>query len=80
MDLIDSLLRAMLSETGVLSAILFIEVVYLTIQLGKNREDKDKLHEQVLQLATNQVAVTKDVQNVLEKVIELMPARGGKDV
>lgn len=80
MELIQEIVRALLSETGVLSAILFIEVVYLSIQIGNLRGDKDKLHDQVLQLATNQVAVTKDVQNVLEKVIELMPARGGKDV
>ena len=66
--------KTLMSESGMVASLLAIAVMYQTRQLGKAREKIDGLHGQILQLATAQIRAMTEVQNVLEKVVDLTPA------
>lgn len=75
---IAQFLNSMMSEAGIVAVLLLFAVWYQTKELGKSRDEAKLLHGQILQLATGQIATMKEVQNVLEKVIDLTPKRESK--
>ena len=73
--LFDSLL-----VSGPVAALLFLCLIYQSWKLSRAEKHKQELNQQVFQLATSSISTMKDVQSVLEKVVEVSTARGGKDV
>lgn len=64
----------LMTDGGLAAALLAIAVIYQTRQLGKERAKNDGLNGQILRLSTAQIAAMKEVQNVLEKVVDLTPS------
>lgn len=70
----SQILERLLTDGGLAAALLAVAVIYQTRQLGKERAKNDVLNGQVLRLSTAQIAAMKEVQNVLEKVVDLTPS------
>lgn len=66
--------KTLMTEAGLVAVLLAFAVMYQTRQLGKARDKVDNLNGQILQLATAQIRAMMEVQNVLEKVVDLTPA------
>lgn len=65
--------QKLFTEAGLVAVLLTFAVIYQTRQLGKERNKTDSLNGQILQLATAQIRAMMEVQNVLEKVVDLTP-------
>lgn len=73
------LCNSMLSEAGILATVLFIGLIYQTSQLNKERNKLDLLRSQLTELSVSYISAMKGVENVLEKLIDLMPSRSLKN-
>ena len=67
------------TEAGVVAISFLFGLIYQTRQLNASRKENKTLNEQILQLATSQIAANKEVQKVLEMVVHAMPSTGGNN-
>lgn len=72
-EFILKLFNDLLSEAGMVSVILLLAVIHQTRQLGLERVSNKQLNDNMLNLAVNQVAAMKEVQAILDKLIETFP-------
>lgn len=71
------ILKHILSESGIVAFILSIAVLWQTKQLSKANKDNKELNSLILQLALSQVSVNKEIQAIIERIIDdLLPAYG----
>lgn len=67
------ILRHILTENGIVALLLSVAVLWQTRQLANERKDNKELNNLILQLATSQVAANKEIQALLERLIDLIP-------
>lgn len=67
---IGSFLNSLMSEAGVVAVLLMAALLYQTNELKLVRRENAKLHEKVLQLATNSVSTMGQLQATLDKFIQ----------
>lgn len=71
---VSEFLHQLLSEAGCIAVILLFTTCYQTKQLNKERTENKSLNANILNLATTQVSANKEVQLILEKVIDAVAA------
>ncbi len=69
------LFNMLLSEAGMLSVLLLSAVLYQTRQLNLEKASNKQLNDDMLHLAVNQVAAMKEMQAILDKLIETFPTK-----
>lgn len=72
METISLLINKILSETGLLSAMLFISCLYEKWELYNERKKTQALNDKVFELAQNQVSAMNQLQHVIKNVMELV--------
>lgn len=72
--------EAVFTEAGVIAISFLFGLIYQTRQLNSSRGETRGLNNQILQLATSQIAANKEVQKVLEIIVDRLPSSGGKNV
>lgn len=76
----STFLQAVFTAGGVVAISFLFGLIYQTRQLKLAQAECRGLNGQILQLATSQIATMKEVQKVLEKVVDAMPETGAKHV
>lgn len=70
--MINQLWTAIFTQAGLVAAILFLGILYQTRQLNKSNGEVKAINSQVMNLAVSQVAAMKEVQNMLDKIADII--------
>lgn len=69
----NEIIKYIFTENGIVGVLLSVAVLYQSKQLAGERSKNEKLNSLILQLATSQVSANKEIQAVLERLIDLLP-------
>ena len=70
---LPKVIDAVFSDAGILAACMLMALLYQTKKYNEKDSEVKALNNQILQLATSQIAAMKEVQRVLEIIVDKLP-------